>query len=130
MEAKDEEVLANPQSAILDPGGRVLFAVHGGEIVGCCALLAMGPGEFEVAKMAVAESSRRIGAGRRLLTEAIETARALGARRLYESMGFHHLPPERVTPSDGAGVDERRVMRHGGAGAGWGTLEPAILVAP
>jgi len=81
--------------------------------VGCCALLAMRPVEFEVAKMAVAESSRRSGVGRRLLAQVIEAARASGARRLYletnqkltaairlyESMGFQHIPPERVTPS-------------------------------
>lgn len=81
--------------------------------MGCCALLAMRPVEFEVAKMAVAESSRRSGVGRRLLAQVIEAARASGARRLYletnqkltaairlyESMGFQHIPPERVTPS-------------------------------
>jgi GNAT superfamily N-acetyltransferase len=113
MESKDEDALADPQSTILNRGGRILFAVQEGEIVGCCALVAMGPDEFEVAKMAVAESSRRTGVGRRLLKKAIEAARASGARRLYletnqkltaairlyESMGFQNIPPERVTPS-------------------------------
>ena len=113
MESKDEDTLVDPQGTILNRGGRVRLAVQEGEIVGCCALLAMRPGEFEVAKMAVAESSRRNGVGRRLLTQAVETARASGARRLYletnkkltaairlyESMGFQHIPPERVTPS-------------------------------
>lgn len=113
MESKDEDAFADPQGTILNRGGRILFAVQEGEIVGCCALLAMRPGEFEVAKMAVAESSRRSGVGRRLLTQVIEAARASGARRLYletnqkltaairlyESMGFQHIPPERVTPS-------------------------------
>lgn len=113
IESKDEDTLVDPQGTILNRGGRILFAVQEGEIVGCCALLAMRPGEFEVAKMAVAESSRRNGVGRRLLTQAIEAARASGARRLYletnqkltaairlyESMGFQHIPPERVTPS-------------------------------
>ncbi len=119
MESKDEATLADPQSKILDHGGRILFAVYDGEIVGCCALLAMRPGEFEVAKMAVAESSRRLGVGRRLLTQTIEVAREAGAKRLYletnhtltgairlyESVGFRHLPPERVTPSPYARAD-------------------------
>ena len=34
-------------------GGRIFFAVLNGEPVGCCGLAATGPGEFEVAKMAV-----------------------------------------------------------------------------
>src|ERR1700694_3580703 len=108
MEPKDEEAFADPRSTILNRGGRILFAVQDGEIVGCCALLAMRPGEFEVRKMAVAESSRRSGVGRRLLARAIEAARVSGAGRLYletnkkltaairlyESMGFQHIPPE------------------------------------
>src|ERR1051326_4985849 len=52
MEAKDEEVLADPQGRILNRGGRIFFAIEQGEPVGCCALLATSPGEFEVAKMA------------------------------------------------------------------------------
>src|SRR5258707_13201860 len=104
MESKDEEALADPQSTILSRGGRILMAVTDGEPVGCCALLAMKAGEFEVAKMAVAPSSRRTGVGRKLLTAAVETARASGAKRLYletnqkltaairlyQSVGFRH----------------------------------------
>lgn len=113
LEPKDEYTLADPRGTILDGGGRIFFAVRHGETVGCCALLAMGPGEFEVAKMAVTESSQGIGAGRRLLERAIAEARASGATRLYletnrklvaairlyESLGFRHLLPERVVPS-------------------------------
>ena len=114
LEHKDEVALADPEGVILERGGRIYFAVHDGEPVGCCALLAMGPGEFEVAKMAVTESLRGGGVGKRLLTRVLEEARAAGARRLYletnhqltpaislyESVGFRHLPPERVPPSD------------------------------
>jgi GNAT superfamily N-acetyltransferase len=113
LEPKDEYALADPQRTILDGGGRIFFAVRDGEAVGCCALLAMVPCEFEVAKMAVTESAQRAGVGRRLLEEAIAAARTAGATRLYletnqklgaairlyESLGFRHLPPERVVPS-------------------------------
>jgi putative acetyltransferase len=68
---------------------------------------------FEVAKMAVSESCRGHGIGRKLLEYAIAQAKALGAHtlelasntklanavHLYESVGFRHLPPERVEPS-------------------------------
>jgi putative acetyltransferase len=113
IEEKDEECLSDPQGTILDRGGRIFLAVLGGQAVGCCALRAMAPDEFELAKMAVAESARRNGIGRRLLERSIAEARTLGARRLYletnstlasairlyESAGFRHLPPERVVPS-------------------------------
>ena len=119
LEPKDEYVLADPRRTILDGGGRIFLAVRHGEAVGCCALLASVPGEFEVAKMAVTESSQRAGVGRRLLEKAIAAARAAGATRLYletnrklgaairlyGSLGFRHLPPERVVPSPYARSD-------------------------
>lgn len=113
VEPREEVVLADPQGNILDRGGRIFLAVRDGQPIGCCALLAIAPGEFEVAKMAVTESSRRTGVGRQLLQKAIAEARASGAHRLYletnqklspairlyESLGFRHLPPERIVPS-------------------------------
>jgi putative acetyltransferase len=119
LEPKDVASLIDPRTTILDRGGRVLFAVRDGQAVGCCALLAVAPGEFEVAKMAVAESSRRNGIGRQLLEKVIADARAAGAHRLYletnhklagairlyESLGFRHLPPERVVASPYARAD-------------------------
>jgi putative acetyltransferase len=119
LEPKDRASLANPQETILEPGGRIFFAVMGDEIVGCCALMAIGPGEFEVSKMAVTESCRRAGIGRRLLEKTIAEARDSGARRLYletnrkltpairlyETIGFRHLPPEQVVPSPYARAD-------------------------
>jgi GNAT superfamily N-acetyltransferase len=119
LEKKDVEALATPRETILDRGGRILFAVHGGAPVGCCALVAMGPGEFEVAKMAVTESAQGLGIGRRLLEATIEVARAAGASqlfletnsvlapaiRLYESVGFRHIPADRKKASPYARSD-------------------------
>ena len=113
METKDEASLADPWRTILDPGGRIVLAFQDDEAVGCCALLAMRPGEFEVAKMAVTEKSQGLGIGRQLLESLIAWARAAGARRLYletngrltpairlyESLQFRHIPAERVIPS-------------------------------
>ena len=113
MEPKDEAALADPQGTILQAGGRIFLAFQDGRAVGCCALLAIGSAEFEVAKMAVTETARRSGIGRQLLEKGIHEARAAGARRLYletnsklepairlyESLGFQHIPVERVAPS-------------------------------
>ena len=119
LEPADLEVLWHPQTAILDNGGRILVAERNGVCVGCCALIAMGPGEYELAKMAVAPAERRHGIGRRLMTAAIALAEEMGATRLYlesnatlpgaialyESMGFRHLPKERIKPSHYARAD-------------------------
>ena len=119
LEPADLEVLWHPQTAIIDNGGRILIAERNGVCVGCCALIAMGPGEYELAKMAVAPAERRHGIGRRLMTAAIALAEEMGATRLYlesnatlpgaialyESMGFRHLPKERIKPSHYARAD-------------------------
>jgi GNAT superfamily N-acetyltransferase len=113
IEAKDREVLGDPVTQVLEPGGEIVMAVKAGQPVGCCALLAMDDGSYEVAKMTVTERLRGEGIGQRLLRYVIDYAKALGARRLYletscklknaihvyESLGFRHLPPERIRSS-------------------------------
>jgi GNAT superfamily N-acetyltransferase len=83
LEPKDRVVLGDPEGQIIAKGGRVLFALEAGEAVGCCALLALADGGFELAKMAVADAWKGRGLGRALLAAAIERARAAGAPRLY-----------------------------------------------
>jgi putative acetyltransferase len=113
IEPKEAEILSDPKGTILDPGGQILFALLENRCVGCCALRRMGDTEYEVAKMAVTPACQGAGIGRKLLEAVMETARALGAKRLfletnhtltpairmYESVGFTHIPPERRKPS-------------------------------
>jgi putative acetyltransferase len=119
VEVKDEAMFADPWKTILERGGQILFAIAGGRSVGCCALLPMDDGEFEVAKMAVAPGHQGNGIGRRLLCAVIAEARRMQARRLYletnhtlkpairlyESLGFQHLDPSELTPSPYARAD-------------------------
>jgi putative acetyltransferase len=119
IEPKEESVLADPQRTILDAGGRIFFATAGNRCVGCCALTRLGDKEFEVAKMAVEPSHQGAGIGRRLLHAAIEEGRNAGAFRLYletnhvltpairlyESLGFKHIPENRIVPSQYARAD-------------------------
>lgn len=107
VEGKDRKVIDDPQGAILDAGGRIVMAERDGEVVGCCALMAMDDGGFEVAKMTVSPAARGLGLGRRLLEACEASARAAGAPRLYletsstlkpagalyRSFGFVDLPP-------------------------------------
>jgi putative acetyltransferase len=119
IEPKDEKTFADPEATILNPGGRILFAVAEGRCVGCCALLRISDNEFEVVKMAVTPAFQGMGIARKLLLSVIETARVAGAHRLYletnhqltpairlyESVGFTHLDPSRITPSPYARAD-------------------------
>ncbi len=130
IEEKDLESLRHPRETILDPGGRIFLACNAaGAAVGCCALKVMTPGEFEVVKMGVTEASRGSGIGRRLLVHTLEQADAMAATRLYletnrilapaiklyESLGFTHLPPERIirSPYARANVYMERIGRVG-----------------
>lgn len=124
MEPKDEQIFADPQASVLDQGGHILFATvpapNGVEqCIGCCALLLITDGEFEVSKMAVSPRHQGHGIGARLLRATIELAERTGARRLYletnhvlvpairlyESVGFRHLDPARVPTSPYARAD-------------------------
>src|ERR1700722_20213713 len=67
VEPMDERALADPKAEFLDRGGKILIAILGAEKVGCCALRPLGSGEYEVAKMVVAESMRGLGIGRQLM---------------------------------------------------------------
>lgn len=110
VEPVDREVLSDPETHVLAGGGRVLFAVDGGDrALGTVALLHEGGGVYELTKMAVAPEARGRGIGRRLLAGALDAWRGLGGRglflesssklrpalALYESIGFRHRPAPR-----------------------------------
>jgi putative acetyltransferase len=113
LEAKDVEMLGNPQQTIIDKGGRILMVSANGEAVGCVALIPMEGGVYELSKMAVSPQLRGMGIGRKLIEYAITQARELGAKslflgsssklpnavHLYEAVGFQHVPPERLPPN-------------------------------
>ena len=83
VEAKDRDVLGNPHKYILDPGGAILLAVEDEAPVGVVALMVMGEGSVELAKMGVRPQAQGKGAGRMLVAAAVETARAMGMKRVY-----------------------------------------------
>lgn len=110
LEAKDRETLGDPDGTILAKGGRVYLADFDRRTVGCVALIPIGEGVYELSKMAVAPEMRGLGIGRQLLEHAIDEARRLGAAslflgsstklptavRLYEAVGFRHVPREQL----------------------------------
>ncbi|MCK7594529.1 bifunctional helix-turn-helix transcriptional regulator/GNAT family N-acetyltransferase [Pseudomarimonas salicorniae] len=109
IEEIDHRVLSQPETEILQPGGSILFALLGHEVIGTCALLPDGEGRFELTKMAVTASAQGLGIGRKLLVAAIEEFKRLGgtelfleshsslgpALALYQSLGFERMPTRR-----------------------------------
>ena len=109
LEAHDIEVLENPEKHILEKGGHIFVALYNGFPVGVCALCPMPEGsvyDFELAKLAVSDSIKRKGIGRRLCDAVINKARELGGEKLflesntrlkpaialYRRLGFKELP--------------------------------------
>lgn len=108
VEPIDAYVLEHPEEAILKEGGDILFAQYQGQIIGTVALRYMEPGVYELTKMAVAEHSRGLGAGKILCTAALARARELAgvkvilysqtgleaAIAIYRKLGFVEIPLE------------------------------------
>lgn len=82
-EATDLAYLNHPQEKIIDPGGAIVFAHLGDQTVGTCALIPMGDGVFELAKMGVRPAAQGKSIGWLLGLACIEKARDLGAKKLY-----------------------------------------------
>lgn len=83
LEAKDHLTLDDPDGQILSKGGHIFFAERDGVPVGCCGLIAMADGGYEVTKMTVRPEARGGGLALRLLEACEAAARDAGAHRLY-----------------------------------------------
>ncbi len=119
LEAKDAEILEDPAGKVVAAGGQVLFVLDDDVAVGCCAMILMADGGFELAKMAVAEAAQGRGYAKALLAACVEWARVAGAPRiylesnaslapaltLYRRFGFTDVPPERRPVSPYARAD-------------------------
>src|SRR5690349_9546174 len=105
-ESHDLEILEDPQKHILQPGGVIYLALHGGEVVGSAAIIKEPDNTYELAKMAVAPAHRKMGISKLLLERCLGKARELRAARvilfsnhqltaalaLYEKYGFQSVP--------------------------------------
>jgi len=117
VEPIDRHVLADPERTIIEPGGVILYACAGTEVVGTVALKHSGDGVYELTKMAVTENQQGLGIGRKLLCAVVERFRRLEGKKLYleshsdllpaialyESAGFRH--ETRPSPSEYARAD-------------------------
>ena len=106
IEDHDRELLSDPHTHIIEPGGEILFAMSGENVAGTVALIPFGSDSFELAKMAVSPESRGRGIGDRLMAASIDQARKAGKRSiilesntrqvaaiaLYRKHGFEETP--------------------------------------
>ncbi|HEX5651513.1 MAG TPA: GNAT family N-acetyltransferase, partial [Chitinophagaceae bacterium] len=108
MEPVDEWVLTNPDKAIIETGGAILMAEYEGVVAGTVGLRKVDDKTYEFTKMAVDPAFRRKGIAEAISYASLQKARDLGADkvilysntknaaaiRLYEKMGFRHIPVE------------------------------------
>jgi ribosomal protein S18 acetylase RimI-like enzyme len=108
MEPVDEWVLTNPDKAIIESGGAILMAEYEGVLAGTVGLRKVDDTTYEFTKMAVDPAFRRKGIAEAISYASLEKARELGADkvilysntknaaaiRLYEKIGFRHIPVE------------------------------------
>lgn len=107
-EPADFEILDDPIGKVIDQDGFIWLALEDDEIVGSAALVKISEGKFELAKMAVTESSQGRGIGKLLLEKCLESAKESAALeiilfsnsqlasaiKLYEKYGFRHIEVE------------------------------------
>ena len=107
IEPNDIIQLSDPIGEIIEKGGHIYYARCNDEIIGTSSLMKINDDEYELAKMAVTEKYKGIGAGRLLMEHCISEATRLNAKKLtlysntkleaainlYRSYGFYEVPP-------------------------------------
>lgn len=111
-----EEELKNLPGKYAPPSGRLYFAEVDGKLAGCIAFRKLEDGICEMKRLFVREEFRGLQIGRLLIERSMNDAREIGyermrldtfppkmgkAVRLYESYGFHGIPPYYDNPNEG-----------------------------
>jgi|GEM_PF-115074 len=108
MEEFDKQVLEQPETYILNPGGYILFIKYDGVIAGTVALMPIDDETVEMTKLGVDESLRGKKLGWLLSKRIMEQAAAQGYKKMvlysntvlepainmYRKLGFKEIKPE------------------------------------
>jgi putative acetyltransferase len=107
--ASVQDVIDALPSPYIPPNGALWVAYDGDESLGCAAFQTIAPDTAELKRVFVWPEARRRGVARALTEHAIDTIRAggysrvrlgtqstaIGAQRLYQSLGFTPIEPYR-----------------------------------
>lgn len=108
VEKHDREILDDPKTFVIDPGGQIFMAVCNGTASGTVAMIPSGEGVFELTKMAVSPEFQGKGIANHLMRSSIEFAREQQATlifleshrklqpalALYRKFGFVEVPTD------------------------------------
>lgn len=108
LEPFDIAQFENPEEVIVNPGGTIIFAKLGEEIVGTVALYKTAEDTFEMIKMGVSPAAQGKGVGMILGKTILEKAKEMGGRKvilysntklkpalhIYQKLGFTSVIPE------------------------------------
>ncbi|MES3038995.1 MAG: GNAT family N-acetyltransferase [Bdellovibrionota bacterium] len=82
LEPMDLQQLENPQKTILESGGEIFFILEDKRPVGTVAMIPIGDGSYELAKMAVEPGNQGKGYGDLLMKAAVEWAKLKKAKEI------------------------------------------------
>jgi N-acetylglutamate synthase-like GNAT family acetyltransferase len=108
VEDYDNEVLSNPDTYILNKGGKIFFIMHDNKVAGTVALMKVTNSVFELTKMAVNTNLRGLKLGQKLMTHCLNEAKKMGLDKvilysntklknaiyIYKKFGFIEVPLE------------------------------------
>jgi GNAT superfamily N-acetyltransferase len=108
LEPFDIAQFERPEEVIVEPGGTIIFAKLGEEIVGTVALYKTGEESFEMIKMGVSPAAQGRGIGLILGKAILRKAKEMGAKKvvlysntklkaalhIYQKLGFSSVIPE------------------------------------
>jgi ribosomal protein S18 acetylase RimI-like enzyme len=124
IEKHDREVLDHPMEVIIEPGGKIFFALVDGVAAGTVALIPMGENDLELTKMAVAPVYRGLGLGDKLMQACVDHGRKMGKRalilesntkqmaaiNLYRKFGFVETPLDPNSEYQRANIRMERIL--------------------
>ena len=83
VEKHDREILDDPKTWVIEPGGQIFMAVADGKAAGTVAMIPSGHGLLELTKMAVSPAFQGLGIGDKLMARCVEFARQTGAKTVF-----------------------------------------------